>query len=432
MRAPRSLLLLALVCQGLGAQTAFTTRMQGPEPTLERLLRAVRTQRVGTLVVLDGDGAFAPRVRTLLAQEPLVELAVPVQVLAPDKGAGKELRERQGWNEASRWALLDATGAVRLEGTELPGPQAFAEQLLGAGFIDRGRELEAFLRKREDSVEALDRALAHGFQVAQARMRPLFKKPEPPLGTQEGRPRTSAGPELSRALTDTEDRQIWGTSAGYLDRLLRKDGWQLAMRPQQGFLGGLMALPMEVRFSPLMQDVCRRHLDAVEQVLLRAPSSEGYWRLWVAMAGAAGNRGMRELLDRVVQAPGRKEAPLPPGAVMADFVRECRQAKDWSALQKTLQPRFDLLKERAGVGMNLASMGLSIPGFSSMFMGWDDTVDPLLEALLMQGNAARAEAVVQEMLTWKAAEGVSAKASEVALRCGQEDLAKRWLALGTK
>ncbi len=397
---------------------------------LERFLQSLARGRVGSLVVVDGEGRLREGLKALLNQDPLLEMGVPLQTLEPDKGMGKELRDRQTWSEVPRWAFLDAKGVVRLEGTELPGAANLADQLLASGFIDRTRELQSFLSKHPESVEALDQLLRHRFRIAGNRMRPFLKPPDPPKSQnpEDLASARMAPQELTRPLSDSEDRLIWGLCSETLEKLLRQDGWQLSLTDFMGFNSFGNVFPFEARFSPLMKAVCVRHLAKVEETLLRAPGNPAYWRIWVRLAGCAGRGNLRTLSQAVTTVPSRMRMPLPPDEVLPDYVLECRQAKDWKALQEAMVLRFEEARDRFKDAQYVQVMK-QFRGGDLAAGTWDSALGPYLESLLMQGNTSAAEAVVNEALGWPGAKGLPAAAAAVATRCGHEDLAKRWASL---
>ncbi len=414
----------------LSAQRMVTNFVRGEMPAprnLEQLVAALGRTRSGEVLVMEPRPQLLETLKKLQKEDVLLELNVPVRSIAPSAPLGMELREKFGWNEEARWAYLDAKGELRLEGTQLTSAQSFAEALLGAGFVDRGKELARFLATQPDHAQALEALLVHRFSLGRTRMQAFVKPPDPGSKGQGGEL-----PELLRNLGEAEDQKVWGPAAESLDRLFRSQGWSLTSFGSLGPAVWVSTFPKEARYSQLFKEVARRHLPAVEEAVLKAPGSESHWQLWINLAGCVGNRSLRSLITRAEASP-RSMGPLsiPPDAVLAEYMRECRAAKDWPRIKETLEPRLD--KGRSTYrdftadlpkGIN---MQFPIPGVS-----WDGMISPLLEAYLQSGDLGRAEQLVQDALAWTwVVPDLPSKASALARACGQDALATRWAALST-
>ncbi len=409
MRVSPWLLLPAAVATCAAHPSPFQDR--GP---LARLLRALSLEPRGALVVLDtqGGGSLTARMRRRLGDDALADFHIPLLELPLDKG-GTLLQAREGWGPEPRWALMDAKGKVLCSGTEEESPQALAERFEGAGWIPPSRPLEALLARSPDHTEAKEALLALRLRASMVRMAPLLVR-RPSEGEE------APLPTLLRPLSETEDAQIWGTSALALDLLLKDAHWQ----------GRVDFLPLEARFSELMQRTARRHLRSVEALLLRNPAQTHLWLAWIGIAAVAGHLEPGPLLAQLPPLPAGHSQRV-PGGIARRIIGACRHLQAWAPLRDFLLRHLEA--ERGAATEEFRTMvGYEGMRWGNMSGAWKLLHGPLVEALLRLGEVSRAEAVLEELEARRRYEGVYTFAAEVAERCGERNLAESWRGKGLR
>ncbi len=388
----------------------FLQPAQDREPQdLKRLLQELRWEKRGALAVVDpsGEGRMEARLKALLEEDVLLEQLLPFKTL-PFKGAGQELATREGWGPEPRWVLLDAKGKVRATDTTLGTAQALADAVQAGGWIHPGRALETLLARSPGHTAAKEELLAVRLQVAMARMRPFLQE-QPSRKQDEPRAFT-----LLRPLTEAEDSRIWGPSATALDRLMADPQAQ----------GRRDFLPLEARFSPLMQRTARTHLKAVESRVVLAPGRIEPWQTWIRVATCAERLDLGPLQEACLALPGAP-MPLPPQAMLDDLVEAFRHLEAWGPLRDFL--RAWVIRERDPGSEEHRHMRTYAQFWFNKVPGpWKGQHGPLLEAYLRLGETLPADALVEELETRQAYGSVYELAAGVADQCGKPDLAQTW------
>ncbi len=415
-------------------------------PLVKLMLDQLQRQNALVLVVLEPPVAkkkgelmapatgFEQSLRKVLRSETLADLTIEVVPLG-----APETEPVAGWVRTSfdpggprAWVLIDAQGRCLAKGTEAPRPERLAEQLAGQGIQGPTRKLRAFLRLHPSHLEARCALMKELRKISERRTRALLKVETKTLqeDMREGKFRFSLNglripdlPKDVRSLAPEEDVLLWAAYANEVDRIFKEGRWQEAELAFQD----LESLPLE-RYSPLMQEVYRRHLPLVEAALEARPTSSDLWGVWSWMARVLGERPVRQLLARLAPVPEAfRDTPWPPRALRDLLVKEARGASDWSGLKEVLQPHWE--EQRDLVAAMKGNRGVQAGGGLQGMLeeGYETIGEPLLEALLRTGDVGAAESLGSEVLGWEW-EPAPARLAALARRCNHPELATRWAA----
>lgn len=379
--------------------------------------RELKKNRFGTWLVLEDEAsAWGTAMRAALDEEPMVLLNLPLKVVAggmKPQALAPLLRERFGWAKGAHWALVDARGAVRMEGSSAPTVATLARAAEQGGMGSRIQELEAFLRQHPDRTDARFAVVRESLQVATRRTRkalPPEASPQEATPPKEPIPLRLLGPEL--------DLKIWAGTAQHLDLLLREAG---SLPGMMDYLLGIGLRRSLMERSPLMIALLTKHRAAIEEALQRNPDDDGTWLLWVHASRKCGGWPLRPLLATLEPLPGTPPGFWPPEAVLKFYLEDAKAMGDWVAIRSSLEPRW------AAVRDSILDGDVEY-GNTSQF--WDALFQPLLEAFLVQGDVGAADQLLSEASSVAPWPGLPAKAKELATRLNRPDLAARWGALG--
>lgn len=341
-------------------------------------------------------------------------------------GQGRELLLRHGLPPVPQWLLLDArSDTVLARGELLPKAPSFAQTLAAAGFRDRAKELQTYLKRNPDVLEAHDQLLqvlrARGEAAALRVMGIRAESPEERLerGDLAAAAAPPPAPDLGAAkpLSAIQDLEAWSAFTQELDSDFSSGRWrQMGM----AWLGEARRLDAA---SPTLQGLYLRWMPTIEGALREDPSSEPLWALWAWMSEATGGRRLGPLLASLQPSPLTPRSQWPPEMAARMLMAAAKTPEDWASLLSHYEAVWEdgsrlLWTERAKENLVLA-------------MDWADCLGPLVECSLRAGAAQRADALVRTAFLntrWPALPG---KAAAIAARCGDKMLAARWTALGS-
>lgn len=409
----RLTLAASLCALTLPAQITVITRNGSKAPVTWASIQKDAIKKGGLWVVLEDDkGSFAGALQAAQRTDSLIRFDLGTRSCGLKSPLGQEILARQGWEAVPRWVLLDAKGQVAAESTRKPTAETLVEALEKAGVRSRVDRLEAFVRANPDHGEALEVLLKLRLDLADRRMEALAiwkAVTGEPVETRE----------LQRPLTDEEDQLIWGPVAETLETLVLRSDWQGSGVFWAGNLQG------QPRISPLVQAAAARVLPEVELALRRHPTHWMTWHLWLKLSGWAGGRPLLPFLGTLVPAPGGDET-FPPDNVVQAYVKEAKARKDWQAIRDLMLPHWERTREQEILFLSNEGEGST---HSAERTQWENSVEPLIEALLRLGDAGTADRVVQEALGMIHSKSIGTWAAQVATRCGQPSYAQRWAAL---
>ena len=327
------------------------------------------------LWVVDGKGAssLAEGFSALLQTPELRIYQVPLKTAKLD-GAGLSALRTHGLAAAPQWFLLDSrTDAVLTKASVLPKAAAFAQALEAAGFRDRAKELQAYLKRDPDSLEAHDQLL----RVLRARAEASALRV---MGVQEDSPRlrlergeiepvidllTPADLSTAKLLNPVQDLEAWSAFTGELDADFSSGRWR---EMDMIWLGEARAIDAA---SPTLQGLYLRWMPTVEDALRQDPSSDPLWLLWGWMSEATGGRRLRPLLASLQPSPLTPRSQWPPMFAAQMLLASAKTPEDWTALKDHYEAVWEdgsrfLWTERAKEDLMLA-------------MDWSECLGPLLE-----------------------------------------------------
>lgn len=381
-------------------------------PPAEAFDRELKKNRLGTWLVLEDEGAaWGATARAALDEDDLVSLNLPMRVVdggrKPDAVAAT-LRERYGWPKGAHWALVDASGRALVEGAASPTASALASAVERAGIRSRTQELEDFLRRNPDHLEAQGALLKELVIVANRRtQKTLGPPPEKPVSAQ------SAAPEPPLQLDAENDLKIWSPVVLRLDRLFQ-GAWREA-----GIDPGAAISMSSAEHSPSMVALLTRYKGDMEEALRRRPNAVELWFMWLAASRKCGGWPLAPLLQSLQPLPGTSPGEWPPAMALNEFIKDAKARRDWGAIREVLEARWEGLRAgeyRWGGGENL----------------WNRLLSPLLEALISIGDVGAADQLVGEAMAVAGWPGLSGQARDLATRLNRPDLAARWSALTPK
>ena len=378
-----------------------------------------------TLWVVDAKGghALAEGFSGLLGSPALQAYQVPVRALALDGAPGREALASHGLSAAPQWFLADArTGALRARGTGIPSKEAFAQMLQEAGFRDRVHDLQAYLKRNPDSIEAqaqlLDALRQRGEAAAQRFMGIRVDSAKERLergdlsGAWDLQAASKAELGAARPLKPLQDLEAWSAFAQAFDTVFRNGQWrEMDMRwTREG-----RALDSA---SSTLQGLYLRWMPAVEAALREDPSSESLWDLWCWMSEACGGRRLGPLLAALRPSPLTPASEWPPEGAARLLLASAKSPGDWAALKAHYQAVWE----------DGSHPLLETPGKTSFPLeaDWVQCLGPLIECALRTGDAGGAEALLRDAMEASHWAPLASKAAALALRCGQPAVAARW------
>ena len=381
-------------------------------PTQEAFDRELKKNRLGTWLVLEDDGAaWGDALRSALMEEPLVALNLPLKVVAGGKkpdALATNLRERYGWAKGAHWALVDSSGRLLAEQKTMPTAALASTAAEQASVHSKAEELEGFLRRNPDHLEAQTALLLE--RILLANRRTVKTLGPPPIPHKDTQPVEQAP---TRKLDSESDARIWSPVVQQLDGMFQGRWVEAGMR------FGLAIRTSSAEHSPAMIALLTRHKGELEAALQRGPSSAEAWMAWMAAASKSEGWSLQPLLQSLQPLPGTTPSEWPPVMVLNEYIKDAKTRRDWAGIREVLEARWDDVKHsesRWGGGRGL----------------WNLLLSPLIEALVSLGDTGAADLLLGEVATMDGWSGLPGQARDLAIRLNRPDLAARWGALTPK
>lgn len=420
-----------LATLALGAQVPDVAR---------QLARQLARQSGPLLLILAEAEAGAPQpltLRQLVEEDGLEEVRVQSAVVSPKTPRSAEhnraLRSHLGL-PAAHWALIAAGGNCVASGTKHLDAAGLKAALESAGLRTAIQNLQAFLRRNPDHLEAREKLLARLRDLADRRTRLVLaegshRKPLPPAEARQVVALRDTLPKPDSILTPEQDLRIWGATYLELNRAYQGDDWlaiKLPPEPPRGFLAVQpSAFPMEAA-SPLMKGLFRRHRAALLAKLREVPEDLNilhHW-LWTSLV-------LEEPLIPTfegLRTPWtdyqslRSGKSWPGQVVQRALAAEAAANGDWTRLRRILLLRW---QEGAEDRNYSRSVKAAANGEDEQ---WKEIGLPGLEACLRSGAPQEAGSILDGAMEARAAATFLEEAVSLARRLGRADVARAWQA----
>lgn len=368
----RAALLVGLTVLGLqGAVTGKAVR-----PTLV----VFSSDRMGAL------GRFGPAFRAT----DLVEYGIQFKRTQPQAAGGKE-----------SWELRHPDGRILGSGTGVPKPSDLLSLLQAARIRPPHQLLQAFLAEHPDHLEARVELAQMLWERAEAQTARLFSVPRTPdlsVGAAWGSlPVRMPVPKDVASLSAKVDQALWGPVAQALEAYFASPHW-MELLPE---LRSETLYPA-ASHSPIMRDLCRRHVGRFRDLHAIQTAWFPHWETWSLMQRVSGMRaaeafGEAPLLNGSIRLFLRPPARmgLEPTFV-GTLVDDAKAHSDWTYAIRVLWDAFEVARDRDLPCPSEERGKLDPDAFLAPVPPlWEEAYRVLAEALLLQGDIARAEAVVQ-------------------------------------
>lgn len=435
MPARPLILLTALVGSLLGAQDPVLLRFEGMTKNL----------RSNLVVILDGPKGELKKEAERLTQEPdWIELELRVAFYSAEAPKIEQaLKEKAPQVSRPGWVLMGPGAKVVAAGSRLPSRAAMEQLLEEAGIRSRSKILRDFLRTHPGHLEAksnlIGLLMSKAATATQAKLglrqeplHPVDKPFDPSVWAkeqeerQDRKEREEKEKKPLKELQTGEDLLIWSEVAEQVDRIFRSGEWRSmemwSTHPNEA-----------ARHSPIMKEVIRRGMPEVEDALQGRPTDWGLWSLWLAMSDALGGRPLMPLVESLSPSPLQDPDGWPPEAVKSRYLKDAKARQDWQAIRDLLLPEWE--RQRVWESQIKGSYQYVEDGKVKAnpweASTWRERTEPLVEALLRLGESTLADKVVRSALAKNPWDGLTAKASALALRCNQPALAAAWAALSS-
>ena len=428
----------------------FTTLMMAQvatslSPAAQLLDRSLQELKGGLLLVIDGPkGEWKAKVDALNTDSDWIDLEVSVSYYGAKATEVQALmQQRYQLGPAPQWVLVGPASRLMASGTTAPEAKALATVVEQSGLRSELQILRDFTRRYPDHLGA--RAALCFRLKAKAVKKTMVRfndKVEPVRPADErfdyakylkesdekaeGKAREGSEEKPIALLKPEEDQDIWGELAEVSTKSFRSGDW-LELEPYA-------LTPDEAAVhSPLMVEFCRGAVPEVERALGRSPGSWRFWAVWLGLTRTLGGKPIRPLLDGLIPLPNQSPGSWPPYAVREAYVKDARQRKDWEGIRDLLLPQIEatrLWEASEGTMTFQRKLDGKVQEDPETGDAWRSTFEPLTEALLRLGDTDRADDLVRYQFGRHPWSGLPSRASALATRCNQPNLAAQWAALG--
>lgn len=419
-----AVLILSILAAPLAAQVVMISKSTEKAPvTLQDWLNRVKSKGYAEWVLLPGDtNDWTAKAGAVMDSDPdLLEVGLAKESFSFSNPVARELRNREGWNSASRWVLMDKDGSVLQSGESTPEAASLRKALEDHGVQGPIQLLEAFLGRHPDREDARNSLILYRVLLATKRMKPYLRDPLESRDSLKPEGSVQARQSLSKPMSSEEDTRIWGPLAAQMEAEFQSGDWVAGFSASNSLLESSGA-----RFSPLMQAMAARSLPVIEAQLQRYPSDFSAWDYWVHMQDLAGGRPLRPLLDSLQPLPLPGSSVMPSEFSLGFYIKGAGLRHQWRNIVDLVQPWWDLEKESR---WKVVAMDMNGKPSDALKGTWDRVLAPLVEAYLRLGQAFEADRVVREAMAWRPSAGLPRWASDLARKCGDEASAAQWARL---
>ena len=313
--------------------------------------------------------------------------------------SGESCMDTFGWKaEEERWALLDETARLVLEGQGPLVEELVLETLEEMGYRSRGDLAREYLSNH------LSDAYAHYVLSRDIGLNVNVKTGQ-------------SGLNAAEPLEYEHDYFLWGECAKNWLAFYENETALNGLMPDHSFFDGHIN---NVNNSNIMKSAAEKILPKLEKALQQRPTSSFLWQSWLAWRHVAGNeRPFAPLLEVLVPSPVVQPGSFPPPMVMDVHYRECVAQERWLDASKLLTQPWE--RDLSIIDMEI-KRGIK-PRYNPQT--WT-TGKLLIEALFQAGKISAAENVVE---AWTSRGGQCtdlAQLIELAKELDYKGLAEKW------
>lgn len=269
----------------------------------------------------------------------------------------RDLWAERGWNNDTKWILLDPSAERIKELNGRPTGDQLMAELKGLGFQPRWERRDAFLRDHPDHGEAWAEAAQQNLTLVFTRHQQYQKEGRIVRAEAAQTPGAAGGLGFgnffgrSGAMTfatgsdpsgATLADEAYADAAEALARVVEIPGWPQA---QGLFMASFAFQTMGAGQSPKMRSLAGRMGERLMDELARNPHEAGLWMQFGAVAKAAGLRPL-DAFRKAVPVPGQ---PWPPQPLVNAVMQEFESREDWEGALAFLG-EFDALAADPALG----------------------------------------------------------------------------------
>jgi len=315
--------------------------------------------------------------------------------------SGQTATDVFGWpKDEERWALMDKTGRLAVEGKEALSEELIFEALEKMGYRNSGELAVEFLREHSSNTYA--HYVLASYMSFNARLKIIASN----LHTIE-------------MLSDEQDYALWGECAKEWLAWYEND-MALNTTLTSGFQWGAGEGDIFAANSNLMKAASERIIPRLESALKQQPMSSYLWNTWVVWRRVNGNtRPFAPLLAELAPSPLVPPGSFPPPMVMDVYYRELTSQEKWSEVAKLLSQSWER-------DLGIVDVEIKKRGRANFHPQTWITGKLLISALLRDGRASEAEDIVE---AWASRGGQFRDATEIielAKQLGYGGLADKW------
>jgi hypothetical protein len=425
----------------------------GQSNAVTRFQQELRNSQRGMFVLLEDESAIlSKKFRELTQEEGLAELKLNMRVVRTNNRQSEladYLRSRFSWESGSHWAFVGPDERCLAQGMTPPDAQALADQLAQAGIESPIRRLRAFTRQYPENIDGKLALLKTLRSIAEERTRGTLgiesnnrlgggfsqfgdtRRPSRMGDTRRSSPIFEQAGALGSKekpvqLSAENDLRIWVKWADEFDKLMADEQWlesDFTFDYEDEFLDA---------HSPIVRGIYKKRIGLVEDALRRWPASDRIWSVWLHMSLVLGDRSIKEFVNGLTPMPDTIPGTWPPYTAKLMLIQEARRKGDWRDLRNLLWDSW--LQASQALSMVQRSINASGLGNQTIMRfiprivesQWQELIDPLLESLLMSGDIAGADSVVNQLKESAGWEDMSDLAVAIATRCQMAQVAARW------
>ncbi|MCL1894032.1 MAG: hypothetical protein FWG02_07345 [Holophagaceae bacterium] len=286
-----------------------------------------------------------------------------------------------GWkkDDGEKWALLDGTGVMLAQGTDLP---------------DRD-DIQAIIKRTnmKSSREILQNYISENGSSLGVELH-LIRAP--------------------RVIGSDEEREI---VTRLFNKMLSEHPELMIVLPEIPFIFISETIDPNPAIKPLAQGM----LAVIEPLLGRKPSDIGLWYQWIFWRDIEGDgRLLETLMEKIKYSPLTDDSGIPP-SIMDKYLAECKANGDWGKAISLLEPVWEREHARISEPVDVAIV-VKLP--KSML---GDTIGiNLIEAYLQANKPLDADKIFNAVIGFGSSFKNISKITELAKEKGYDRLAQEW------